>query len=83
VFPKLIYTVEPALRHTIQEENGHARAIAATGLLLAITPLGFAQPSQTEGAALEFEVASVKPWVQPPPQAGRGARMVMGQRGGL
>jgi uncharacterized protein (TIGR03435 family) len=58
------------------------RPIAATGLFFVGTTLGFAQATPAEGAALEFEVATIKPWVQPAPGAGRGARMVMGQRGG-
>jgi uncharacterized protein (TIGR03435 family) len=62
----------------------------APGLLLLFTPLGFAQTSQsaqapqtaqTEAAPTEFEVATIKPYVPPAPQAGRKG-IAMGKRGG-
>lgn len=51
---------------------------AVTGLLLFLTSPALAQ---TEAPPTEFEVASIKPFVPPPPQGGRGV-IFGGRRGG-
>jgi uncharacterized protein (TIGR03435 family) len=58
------------------------RLIAAPGFLLALTSLALTQTTQTKEAALEFEVASIKPFVMPQPGAGRGVAMTKRGRGG-